>query len=175
MNKYQSKRGGQALIELAFIIPFLLFVIANVVNFGGMFYAAITVANAARHGAQDFIYGSATVKNAAPATPAEIWTLVQNETIALPNAATSLSIRICRENRDTPSAPACTSFGPDIYTFTSPAVDVRDEGDEFLNGWVDVGYTYVPYIPLFEVPVIGISLSPPVQSMTRQSVMRVLH
>ena len=175
MNRYRSKRGGQALIELALIIPFLLLVIANVVNFGGMFYAAITVSNAARHGAQDFVYGWATVKKAAPATPAEIWTLVQNETIGLPNAAASLSIRICRENRNTPSAPACTTFGPDIYAFTSPAVDTRDEGDEFLNGWVDVGYTYVPYIPLFEVPVVGVSLSPPVQTMTRQSVMRILH
>lgn len=171
----KSPRSGQALIELALIIPFLLLIIANVVNFGGMFYAAITVANAARHGAQDFIYGSATVKNAAPSTPAEIWILVQNETIALPNAATSLSIRICRENRNTPTAPACTSFGSTTYAFTSPAVDVRDEGDEFLNGWVDIGYTYVPYIPLFQVPVFGISLSPPEQTMTRQSVMRVLH
>ena len=171
--KYSHR--GQALLELAFIIPFLLLVIANVVNFGGMFYAAITVANAARHGAQDFVYGSATVKNASPATPAEIWALIQNETVALPNASGSLGIRICRENRDTPSAPACTAFGPDIYTFTSPPVDTRDEGDEFLNGWVDVGYTYVPYIPLFDVPVMGISLSPPVQTMTRQSLMRVLH
>ena len=175
MTIYRSKRGGQALIELALIIPFLLFVIANVVNYGGMFYAAITVANAARHGAQDFVYGSATVKNAAPATPAEVWALIQNETFSLPNAAGSLSIRICRENRDTPTAPACTTFGPDIYTFTSPAVDVRDEGDEFLNGWVDVGYTYVPYIPLFDVPVIGMNLTPPAQAMTRQSMMRVLH
>ena len=43
MNRYKSKRGGQALVELAFILPFLLLVIANVVNFGGMFFYNLPV------------------------------------------------------------------------------------------------------------------------------------
>lgn len=173
--KPQVRRGGQALLEMALAMPLLLLLIANVVNYGGMFFAAITVANAARHGAQDFIYGGATVKNAPPPTAAEVWTLVQNETAALPNRDASLAIRVCRENRDDPSSPACTSFGSGSYSFTSPPVDTRPEAINHLNGWVDIGYTYTPYIPLFAVPVIGVSLSPPPQTLTRQSLMRILH
>ncbi len=173
MRRYK-KRKGQAILELAFLIPFLLLLIANVVNYGGMFFAAITVANAARHGSQHFAYGAATVKNSPPPTAAEVWALIQNETAALPNP-TSLSIRVCRENRDDPSSPACTPFGSTTYSFTSPAVDTRTEGVNYLNTWVDVGYTYAPYIPLFTVPVINVSLSPAPQTLVRQSLMRRLH
>src|SRR5689334_16870203 len=48
---------GQALIELALILPLLLLLIVNVVNFGGLLYAWITVSNAARAGAQYSITG----------------------------------------------------------------------------------------------------------------------
>lgn len=174
MNQANSKRGGQALIELALIIPFLLLVIANVVNFGGMFYAAITVSNAARHASQNYIYGSATVKNGATPTPAQVWAVAQNDLIALPNQS-SLSIRVCLENRNNQADPACSTFGPGSATFTNPPLDTRPEAAAYLNGWVDIGYTYTPYIPLFQIPVFGISLTPPVQTMTRQSLMRVLN
>ncbi len=42
---------GQALIEYALILPFIFLLIINLVNFGGFFFAWITVANAARAGA----------------------------------------------------------------------------------------------------------------------------
>ena len=176
MNRYRSKRGGQALIELAFIIPFLLLVIANVVNFGGMFYAAITVSNAARNASQNFIYGSASIRNTSTPTAAQVWTLAEQDTFTLHNRNT-IAIRVCLENRNDPSNPACTEQGPGIgtFSFTNPPIDPRPEGNAYLNGWVDVGYTYTPFIPLFEVPVVGVSLSPPPQTIIRQSLMRVLN
>lgn len=176
MNRYKSKRGGQALVELAFILPFLLLVIANVVNFGGMFYAAITVANAARNASQNFIYGSATIRNTRTPTASQVWTLVEQDTYTLHNRNT-VAIRVCLENRNDPTSPACTEQGPaaGTFTFTNPPIDTRPEGVAYLNGWVDVGYTYTPFIPLFEIPVFGISLSPPPQTIIRQSLMRVLN
>jgi Flp pilus assembly protein TadG len=174
MVERRNKRTGQAVLELALLIPFLLLIIANVVNFGGMFYAAITVANAARHGSQHFVYGSATVKNSATPSAASVWTLVSNDTAALPNP-TSRVIRVCLENRNDVNAPACTTLGPGSATFVSPPLDTRPEAAAYLNGWVDVGYTYTPYIPLFTVPIMGIPLSPPPQQMVRQSLMRVLN
>lgn len=176
MKIYRQKRNGQALLELAFIIPFLLLVIANVVNFGGMFYAAITVSNAARNASQNFIYGSATIRNSTIPTATEIWTLAEQDTYTLHNRNT-VAIRVCFENRSDPSNPACTQQGPaaGTFAFANPPIDPRAEGATFLNGWVDVGYTYTPFIPLFEVPIIGVPLSPPPQTIIRQSLMRVLN
>jgi hypothetical protein len=176
MSIPRNKRGGQALVELAFIIPFLLLIIANVVNFGGMFYSAITVANAARNASQNFIYGSATIRNTRTPTASQVWTLAEEDTYTLHNRS-SIAIRVCLENRNDPSNPACTEQGPGAgsFTFTNPPIDTRAEGNAYLNGWVDVGYTYTPYIPLFEVPIIGVPLSPPPQTIIRQSLMRVLN
>ncbi len=176
MNIHTSKRGGQALIELALIIPFLLLVIANVVNFGGMFYAAITVSNAARNASQNFIYGSATIRNTKTPTASQVWALAEQDTYTLHNRD-SIAIRVCLENRNDPTNPACTEQGPaaGTFSFANPPIDPRAEGYAYLNGWVDVGYTYTPFIPLFDVPVIGVSLSPPPQTIIRQSLMRVLN
>lgn len=174
MENRQEKRTGQAAIEFVLLFPLLLLIIANVVNFGGMFYAAITVANAARHGSQHFIYGSATVKNGPTPGADSVWLLVQNDTATLPNLASRV-IRVCLENRDDVSSPSCETRGSGSATFTSPPLDTRAEGGVYLNGWVDVGYTYTPYIPLFTVPVFNVALTPPPQLMVRQSLMRVLN
>ena len=174
MVKQRNRRTGQAVLELALLIPFMLLIIANVVNYGGMFYAAITVANAARHGSQHFIYGSATVKNGATPDADAVWTLVEVDTMALPNLASRV-IRVCLENRNDVNAPACDVRGTGTATFSNPPLDTRPEANAYLNGWVDVGYTYTPYIPLFTIPVMGIPLSPPPQQMVRQSIMRVLN
>src|SRR5207247_8711258 len=60
----KSAAGGQALIEFALILPLLLVLIVNVVNFGAFFFAWITVANAARSGAQYMCLGGASVVSA---------------------------------------------------------------------------------------------------------------
>jgi len=49
------ERKGQALIEFILVLPILFLLILNLVNFGGFFYAWITVANAARAGANDIV------------------------------------------------------------------------------------------------------------------------
>ena len=45
-------RKGQALVEFALIVPMVFLLAVNAVNFGGFIFAWITVANAARAGAQ---------------------------------------------------------------------------------------------------------------------------
>ena len=53
----RSDTRGQSLVELALILPLLFLLIVNVVNFGGVFFAWIAVADAARTGAQYWITG----------------------------------------------------------------------------------------------------------------------
>ena len=161
--------SGQALVEFAFMLPLLLLIIANVVNFGGLFYAAITVANAARHGSQYWALAGASVGAPSPPSAAAIHALMVQDTIPLLNPS-SLAVRACVENKLNPSTPACTTFGSG--TFTQPAADSRSEGSLYLMSWVDVQYSYQPYIPLFEIA--GIPLTTPPQVLRRQSVMRRL-
>lgn len=49
--RWGSDRGG-AMVELAVIFPILLLIIIGVVDYGRVFFTAVTVANAARAGAE---------------------------------------------------------------------------------------------------------------------------
>jgi hypothetical protein len=160
---------GQALVEFAFMLPLLLLIIANIVNFGGLFYAAITVANAARHGSQYWALGGASVGAPSPPSATLIHSLLTQDTLPLLNPS-SLAVRSCVENKANPSTPSCTTIGSG--TFTNPAVDSRSEAGLYVMAWVDVQYSYQPYIPLFRIA--GIPLTTPPQVLRRQSVMRRL-
>lgn len=173
MAKHQDKAMGQALIELALLLPLLLLIIANVVNFGGMFYAAITVANAARHGSQYLVLSGASIGAPGSPAPAIIFDLLAADTITLANPA-SLKLRVCREDKADWSAPLCTSSPAGFSPAQPPEETERAETFLYAQGWVDVEYEYLPLIPLFTVPVLGIPLSPPPQIIHRQSVMRML-
>ena len=56
--RFGNRKGGAA-VELAVVFPLLLLLIVGVVDYGRVFYTSVTVANAARAGAE---YG-ATVPN----------------------------------------------------------------------------------------------------------------
>src|SRR6478672_3655551 len=89
--EHESNRG-QALIELAMVLPLLFLFIVNVVNFGAFFFAWITIASAARTGAQYMVMGGASVNSPSPATSAQITTLVTNDISSLLNRS-SLAVR----------------------------------------------------------------------------------
>jgi Flp pilus assembly protein TadG len=78
-----SKREGQALVEFALIIPLVFLLAVNAVNFGGFIFAWITVANAARDGAQYMIMSSASPGQPTPATLAQITALVTSDMTSL--------------------------------------------------------------------------------------------
>ena len=51
LSFYSNKRG-QALIEFAFILPFLLVIVGGIVDFGLAFFVGQVIVNAAREGAR---------------------------------------------------------------------------------------------------------------------------
>ncbi len=166
----RDRREGQSLVEFAFVFPFMVLLIANVVNFAGLFYAGITVVNAARHGSQYWVLAGASVGGPAPPSAALIHDLITKDTLPLLNKS-SLAVRACREDKAT-GTPVCNTFG--TGTYTNPPLDARTESPLYVMAWVDIAYDYEPYIALFTVPVLGIPLSPPPQLIQRQSVMRML-
>jgi Flp pilus assembly protein TadG len=156
-GKLPLRTAGQALVEFALIIPLVLLLAVNAVNFGGFLFAWITVAGAARSGAQYMIMSGASQGAPTAATAGQISTLVTSDMFSLPNKA-SLVVATCTNN--TTSAGCGTSADPEAPTFTLATVDVT--------------YTYKPLIPLFSFPHMGISATLPPGTVHRKAVMRML-
>jgi len=153
-----SQRQGQGLVEFVLIVPLVLLLAVNAVNFGGFLFAWITVANAARAGAQYMTLSSASPGSQTPATLTQITALVTNDVTSLLNRS-SVSVTVCTNN--TTAATGCTSFfDPEAPTYTLATVDVT--------------YTYKPLIPLFSFPKLGISATLPTSTIHRKAVMRML-
>lgn len=157
---------GQSLVEFALVLPLLFLLIINAVNFGGFIYAWITVANAARAGAQFYVLGAASAASPKQATATTLQTLITNDVSSLPNSASVV-------------VSACTKVGtatPTALLGTCPAsVPADPEAPLYASAAVDVTYTYQPFIPLFDFPNLGIHATLPPTTIHRQAVMRVLN
>jgi Flp pilus assembly protein TadG len=153
---------GQALIEFILVLPMIFLLIVNLVNFGAFFYAWITVANAARAGANYAIEGASSVSGpgASLTAPdaAHITSVIQNDMANLPNLAT-LSVKICT-NKNGATTGTCilnpADPEPSIYTLTT----------------IEVTYTYVPLIPAFSFPHLGVYLTIPPTNVFQRAEMR---
>ena len=157
------KNQGQALIEYILLLPLLFLLIVNVVNFGGFFYAWITVANAARAGADYAILGGASVGAPGQPSAASVTSVITQDISSLPNRA-SLNVKICQSHNGvvTSLSGTCTGILADpetSYTLMS----------------IDVTYTYVPFIPAtFKFPNLNIYASIPPTTISRRAVMRII-
>ena len=155
-----SHRQGQALIEFALIIPLVFILAVNAANFGGFLFAWITVANAARDGAQYMVMSSASPGAPTAATLAQVTTLVTADVASLLNRS-SVVVAICTHDNTTMTPAACT-------TLADP------ESPSYTLATVDVTYTYQPFIPLFPFPGLHISATLPSTAIHRKAVMRML-
>ncbi len=153
-----SHRKGQALVEFALIVPLVFLLAVNAMNLGGFVFAWITVANAARSGAQYMTMSSSSPGGPAPATLAQVTMIVTNDVSSLMNRS-SVAVAMCTNN--TAAANGCTAlFDPEAPAYTLATVDVT--------------YTYKPFIPLFSFPKLGISATLPSGTIHRKVVMRML-
>src|SRR5450759_5093355 len=160
MRKGNSGQKGQALIEFALILPLLFLLVVNVVNFGGLFSAWITVTHATRSAAQYAVTGPAYLGYGAAngmqstATNADILKLLTNCTAvphgdmcSLPNRP-SIIVRVCTNNSS--GTPAFQAPGTCLSSAADP------EPATSVVATVDVSYRYCPLIPFWEFPKLGI-------------------
>lgn len=153
-----SKRAGQALIEFALIMPLVLLLAINAVNFGGYVFAWITVAGAARDGAEYMMMSTASPGSPTAATSTQVTSLVTSDVASLLNKS-SVVVATCTNS--TTAANSCTTlYDPEAPTYTLSTVDVT--------------YTYNPFIPLFSFPKLGISATLPPSSIHRKAVVRMM-
>lgn len=156
---------GQALVEVALMTPVLFFLMVLAINYGGFFYAWITVANAARTGAQYAILGNVSV--GAPGTPTN--TAVTNLISGSGSDTSSLisSVSVCVNTNSTASAATGTC------SFTIPSIPADPEAPSYTLTAVDVKYTYSPIIPGFNFPGWGINMPGMPSSFQIRTLMRL--
>src|SRR5258708_10273326 len=152
---------GQALIEYVLMLPMLFLLIVNVVNFGGFFFAWITVANAARAGADYAILSGASVGSPGEATPTQIADVITKDISSLPNAS-SLVVNICQNNNGL------------IKTLSGTCSSVPSDPEpvSYILTTIDVTYTYLPFINVFQFPNLNIYATIPPTTVHRRAVMR---
>lgn len=175
----RRRESGQSLLETALVMPFLLLLALNAVNFGYYFFVALNLAAAPRHGVEYSIQGydtptSATVPAAGP--PTDVSTIsalayadIQN---SLPSYG-SAQVQVCSRRSgtgtltnpgtSTQTTPCCTTSSNastscssgTLATGTAPASD--PESPRFVLNRVDIVYTVTP---LIAGNVFGITVLP---------------
>jgi hypothetical protein len=158
-----DQRAGQSLVEFSLILPLMFLLVMNLVNFGGLFFAWISLAGAVRTGAQYMAMSTASIGKPTAPTAGQVQTAVTNDMSSLLNKS-SLVVRVCTNNNGTTS---CTGSGSQ----TPPA---DPEPASFVLGSVDGTYTYVPYISQWNFSRLGISLTLPTTTIHQRAVARLM-
>jgi Flp pilus assembly protein TadG len=173
MRKSKRLRGssGQALIETALILPLLLLIVLNAVNFAYFFLMALNITSASRSGGIYSVMGGATPATiplpwAGPstATTSVSYLAYQDLTGAVYTPTTSAGIQVCSTGATNPPSvlsagtaterTPCAQFGT-VGSFSPSVSDpetttgVPGSGVPiFLLNRVDVAYQFSPPIPI---------------------------
>ena len=147
--------SGQSLVETALLLPTLLMLLFNAVNFGYFFLIAVNIAAAPRSGVAYSIQGNASpnASSLPAAGPSSTITTVSYLTYQdLAGAIYSPSgtpVQVCSAVLGVNSpgistqTAKCASYGG-TYTFPAPASD--PESPQFVLNQVDVAYKFSPLI-----------------------------
>lgn len=157
----ESERGA-SLVEMAFLLPLLVFLLVGAIDFGRAYYLKIEIMNAARAGVQ---YACQSTKTAADTTGIEnaaTADAVDVTTLTFPTAPT-LACQCVPNTGGTGTTTSCTS--PSCTSGTNHFVE-----------WVTV-YTQASYTPLIRWgwSALGMNLGiPSSMALKGQAVMRVI-
>jgi Flp pilus assembly protein TadG len=155
---------GQALVEYILLLPIVFLLIVNIVNFGGFFFAWITVANAARAGADYAILGFPSAGSPGTPTWSQIQSVITDDTSSLPNGST-ISVNACQNFNGTVTALLGSGS-------TCSSIPADPEATNYVLTSIAVSYTYKPFIAAFQFPALGVYLTLPPTTITQTAVMR---
>lgn len=141
--------SGQALIESAILIPFLLMLVFNAVNFGFFLVVALNLSAASRSGALYSIQGSATPATTSLPNLASVKNLTQQDLNGALASYSAAAVRVCSaaDSGTTGGTGGCQIY-PSTATFPAlTATDADPEPTLFVQNRVDIAYTFNPLIP----------------------------
>jgi len=163
------RQSGQSLVETVLMLPLLLLLLLNSVNFGYFFLVTLNLTAAPRNGVEYGIMGFETPSAISlppagpPSGPLTVGYLTQQDMTGALNNPTGASLQICsqsnldgrnsgvngtgvnqRANCTTCTGATCTGVGgggAGIVPHADP------EAPSFILNRVDVTYTFIPLIP----------------------------
>lgn len=153
--------SGQALIETAIILPVVMLLVLNVVNFGFFFVVALNLAASPRSAVEYSILGFQTPASLAlpaagpPNTTTTVSYLSQQDLTGAIFSPTSASIQVCSStigmtptvNPTTAKCVTCTGTTCGTAGTGTPTPGTDPEAPTFVLDRVDVDYTFSPPIP----------------------------
>jgi TadE-like protein len=133
---------GTALIEAALVLPMLVFLMLNAINFAMYIYASVTVTNAARAAVEYQVYNGVVLGFPAPPSFTEVQSVVTADVSSLPNK-TSVTLEVCTISNGTTT---CQGTG-------SPYVPLPDPEPAIYRIYsAKVAYTFTCLFPGFTLP-----------------------
>ena len=152
---------GQALVETILLVPLMLLIVLNVINFGYFFMVAVNLAAAPRSGVEYSILGFATPgafslpAAGPPSTATSISYLSQQDLTGAINAPTGATLQVCSQtvglsgsgSAQVTKCVSCTGANCGAAGVGNPAPSPDPEAPNFLLNRVDVSYTFSPLIP----------------------------
>src|SRR5207253_2868010 len=179
-NAMAHGQSGQSLVEIVAMMPVMLLLLGNVLNFGYFFIHALNLQSAPRTAAEYSVMGGATpaVTSLPPATSdgsclasnpnCSVSDLLYQDLLAFTVATTNGTVQVCSQANGLSSAgttsetTACTHTGtPGSFSWPAPDSDPEKNKDgtglAFALNRVDVAYTFTPLIPgaPFNLVVLG--------------------
>jgi hypothetical protein len=174
-NQRARRQTGQSIVETVLMMPFLLLLLLNAVNFGYFFFTVVNLTASTRNGLEYGIIGSATPaasaqppsgppscsKSTDPGCLSVSYLTQQDMTGALSNP-TGATVRICSQVNTTGTPPvglngtganlkancvSCTGTTCGTVDNSGSNVDHDPEAPSFVLNRVDVTYTFIPLIP----------------------------
>ena len=154
-----SPCSGQALIESALLVPFLLTMILNAVNFGFFFLVALNLTSAPRSAAEYSIQGFQTPSTASLASGpssanpssdnASVAYLLYQDLAGALSSSTSATVQVCSASLGSGKCVTCSGYNTACGApLNSPGgANYTDPEASFVLNRVDVTYTFRPLIP----------------------------
>jgi len=166
MRRPKSKSAGQALVETILMLPIIITIVLNAINFGYFFLMALNITASSRSAGLYSITGDETPA-AIPVPPAGplnaagsvSYNAFQDLTGAVYSPSTAAGIQVCSPsvgilNSGTVNQKTqCTTLGS-VGTFTGkdsepdPELNGSNSAPAFLLNRIDVAYQFSPPIPL---------------------------
>ena len=163
MQTFALRRSsaGQALIETILLVPLMLLIVLNVINFGYFFVVAVNLAASPRSGVEYSMLGFATPGAFSLPAAGAVSYLAQQDLTGAINAPTGANIQVCSSTigvsgtgstqttkcKTCTGAPTGTSLTCGATGTGSPAPSSDPEAPNFMLDRVDVDYTFSPLIP----------------------------
>jgi hypothetical protein len=153
--------GGQSLIETVLLMPLMMLILLNVINFGYFYVVAVNLAAAPRAGVEYSILGFATPGSLSlpaagpPSTTTSVSYISQQDLTGAINAPMGATLQVCSEtlglsgsgSTQITNCVSCTGSTCGSAGAGSPAPDPDPESPNFILNRVDVTYSFSPLIP----------------------------